>query len=178
MVPALLASFKNSHINLQSWLMGFLLCKCIADCPRFRTIENPSTKQHQSVRKPLTTADTSTFSHSHHISQPKLQTLWEKIGRESSFGSTSHLDRKNVSIDIRRTFLKLLDAKFTEEHLLHKIFNRNTVKISYSCMPNLNQNIDGHNKSSLPIEIVPSRCCNYRIKRIGCLPNDRLDRGS
>ena len=25
MVPALLASFKNSHITLQSWLMGFLL---------------------------------------------------------------------------------------------------------------------------------------------------------
>ena len=54
---------------------------------------------------------------------------------------------KNVSTNIGRTFLKLLDAEFTEEHVLHKIFNRNTVKISYSCMPSLKQNIDGHNKS-------------------------------
>ena len=153
-VPALLASFKNSHINRQSWLMGFLLCPLIDDCPRFRTIKNPSTKQNQSIRKPLKTADTSTFSHFLHTSQSKLQTQGEKIGREEC-------NRGNVWTNMGHTFLKLLNAKFTEEHLLHKIFNRNTVKISYSCMPNLKQNIDGHNKSSLPIEIVPSRCCNY-----------------
>lgn len=45
--------------------------------------------------------------------------------------------------------------------MLHKIFNRNTVKISYSCMPNLKQNIDGHNKSTLQ-KIVPSKTCNCR----------------
>ena len=33
----------------------------IDDCPRFRTIKNPLTKQHQSIRKPSTTADTTTF---------------------------------------------------------------------------------------------------------------------
>ena len=71
---------------------------------------------------------------------------------------------KNVSTNIGRTFLKLLDAEFTEEHVLHKIFNRNTVKISYSCMPNLKQNIDGHNKSILHDKIVPPRSCNCRVK--------------
>ena len=71
---------------------------------------------------------------------------------------------KNVSTNIGRTFLKLLDAEFTEEHVLHKIFNRNTVKISYSCMPNLKQNIDGHNKSILHKKIVPPRSCNCRVK--------------
>ena len=48
--------------------------------------------------------------------------------------------------------------------MLHKIFNRNTVKISYSCMPNLKQNIDGHNKSILHKKIVPPRSCNCRVK--------------
>ena len=52
--------------------------------------------------------------------------------------------------------------------MLHKIFNRNTVKISYSCMPNLKKkkkkNIDGHNKSILHNKIVPPRCCNCRVK--------------
>ena len=71
---------------------------------------------------------------------------------------------KNVSTNIGRTFLKLLDMEFTEEHVLHKIFNRNTVKISYSCMPNLKQNIDGHSKSILHNKIVPPRSCNCRVK--------------
>lgn len=46
--------------------------------------------------------------------------------------------------------------------MLYKIFNRNTVKISYSCIPNLKQNIDGHNKSTLQKKIVPSKACNCR----------------
>ena len=71
---------------------------------------------------------------------------------------------KNVSTNIGRTFIKLLDTEFTVEHVLHKIFNRNTVKISYSCMPNLKQNIDGHNKSILHNKIVPPRSCNCRVK--------------
>ena len=70
---------------------------------------------------------------------------------------------KNVSTNIGHTFFKLLDAEFTKEHVLHKIFNRNTVKISYSCMPNLKQNIDGHNKSILH-KVVPPRSCNCRVK--------------
>ena len=38
---------------------------------------------------------------------------------------------KNVSTNIGSTFLELLDAEFTEEHVLRKIFNRNTVKIRF-----------------------------------------------
>ena len=41
--------------------------------------------------------------------------------------------------NVGRTFLKILDEEFPESHVFHKIFNRNTVKISYSCMPNLKQ---------------------------------------
>ena len=48
--------------------------------------------------------------------------------------------------------------------MFHKIFNRNIVKISYSCMPNLKQNIDGHNKSILHNKIVPPRSCNCIVK--------------
>ena len=60
---ALLATFHNLQIN---------------DCPRFHTIQNPSTKQHQSTKKPSTTADINTFSNFLDTSQPKLQTLGEK----------------------------------------------------------------------------------------------------
>ena len=38
-----------------------------------------------------------------------------------------------------------------------------TVKISYSCMPNLKQNIDGRNKSTLrKTNAVPPKACNCR----------------
>ena len=148
--------------------MGFLLCPSIVDCPRFRMIKNPSTKQNQSIRKPLKTADTSTFSHFLHTSQSKLQTQGEKIGREEC-------NRGNVWANMGHTFLKLLDAKFTEEHLLHKIFNRNTVKISYSCMPNLKQNIDGHNKSSLPMHWDRAvKMLHLYIDRVEIISKNRL----
>ena len=121
------------------------------------------------MRRPSTTADTSTFSHFLHSSQPKLKTLRGKIGRDTS-------------TNIGHTFLKLLDAEFTEEHVFHKIFDRNKVKISYSCMPNLKQMINAHNKSILRNKIVASRSFNCRAKtecpmtRIGCLPSKLIRR--
>ena len=51
---------------------------------------------------------------------------------------------KNVSTNIGRTLTRNSPRSMC---YVHKIFNRNTVKISYSCMPNLKQNINGHNKS-------------------------------
>ena len=69
---------------------------------------------------------------------------------------------KNVATNVGRTFLKILDEEFPKGHVLHKIFNRNTVKVSYSCMSNLKHNIDGHNKSTLQKKIVPSKTRNCR----------------
>ena len=68
-----------------------------------------------------------------------------------------------MATNVERSFLKILDEEFPKGHALHKIFNRNTVKISYSCMPNLKQKIDGHNKSTLrKTNAVPPKACNCR----------------
>ena len=56
---------------------------------------------------------------------------------------------KNVLTNVGQSFLKIIHEEFPADHPLHKIFNRNTVKISYSCMLNIKQTIDGHNKSTL-----------------------------
>ncbi|XP_015771288.1 PREDICTED: uncharacterized protein LOC107349626 [Acropora digitifera] len=71
---------------------------------------------------------------------------------------------KNVATNVGRTFLKILDEEFPENHVFHKIFNRNTVKISYSCMPNLKQKIDRRNKSILQKTTAPPilKACNCR----------------
>ena len=46
---------------------------------------------------------------------------------------------KNVKSKIGREFLRLIDNCFPAGHKLRKIFNRNTLKLSYSCMPNVQQ---------------------------------------
>ena len=56
---------------------------------------------------------------------------------------------KNTSTNIGHKFLALVDEYFPNDHKLRKIFNRNTIKISYSCMNNTKQIIDNHNKRIL-----------------------------
>ena len=80
---------------------------------------------------------------------------------------------KNVSTNIGHKFLSLIDKHFPKDHKLRKIFNRNTIKISYSCMNNTKQIIDNHNKRILnpPIHTdesannaTSSKTCNCRQK--------------
>ena len=47
---------------------------------------------------------------------------------------------------ILRIFLHLLDKHFGRNHKYNKIFNRNNVKISYSCIDNIKNIISGHSK--------------------------------
>ena len=56
---------------------------------------------------------------------------------------------KNVKTNIGRAFISLINRSFPADHKLRKIFNRNTLKLSYGCMPNVKQLIDGHNKAIL-----------------------------
>jgi hypothetical protein len=62
--------------------------------------------------------------------------------------------------------LNIIDDEFPAGQPLHKIFNRNTLKISYSCMPNIKQTIDGHNKTKLSQTAITSEesTCNCRKK--------------
>ena len=50
-----------------------------------------------------------------------------------------------------KSFISLIERSFPAGHKLRKIFNRNTIKLSYSCMPNVKQIIDGYNKAILKI---------------------------
>ena len=74
---------------------------------------------------------------------------------------------KNVQTDIGRVFINLIDKCFPTGHKLKKIFNRNTIKLSYSCTLNMKQVIDGHNKAMIkkttkPEEDQPKKMCNCR----------------
>ena len=51
---------------------------------------------------------------------------------------------KSVSTNIGRVFLNLIDKHFDKEHKLNKLFNRNSVKVSYSCTRNIEHIIKNH----------------------------------
>ena len=70
---------------------------------------------------------------------------------------------KNVSTNVAKPFLKLLDQHFPKSNKLHTIFNRNTVKVSYSCMENMSSMIKSHNKV-INKYVKESKSCNCRVK--------------
>lgn len=71
----------------------------------------------------------------------------------------------NVKSNIGRIFLKLLEKHFPKQNKLHKIFNRNNVKISYSCMKNISNIIKTHNAKIIKKELSEKeeKTCNCRI---------------
>ena len=71
----------------------------------------------------------------------------------------------NVSTELGRKFFALLDKHFPKDHRLHKLINRSTVKLSYSCMPNVGRILKGHNRSVLDTETDENvRHCSCRNK--------------
>ena len=69
----------------------------------------------------------------------------------------------NVKTNVGKAFLKLLQCHFPKRDPMHKIFNRNTVKINYCCMRNMESVISSHNKQILN----PSKKyfgCNCRVR--------------
>ena len=75
----------------------------------------------------------------------------------------------NCKTKVGASFLRLVDTCFPSFHPLHKIFNRNTLKVSYSCMPNMAQEISKHNsnvKNQNKEKIAPG--CNCREGHTHC----------
>ena len=75
---------------------------------------------------------------------------------------------KNIATKIGRYFLNLIGKHFPWDQKFHKIFNRNNIKVSYSCMPNIKSAINSHNKKILHPPINnQSRTCNC-INKTDC----------
>ena len=56
---------------------------------------------------------------------------------------------KSVKTKIERIFIKLISKYFQLNHKFVKIFNKNTIKLSYSCMPKIRSKINDQNKTIL-----------------------------
>ena len=72
---------------------------------------------------------------------------------------------KNVSTNIGKKFLNLINKHFPPQNKLHKIFNRNTLKLSYSCTKNMGRIIKSHNKKITATNTSEKLDCNCRQKQ-------------
>ena len=91
---------------------------------------------------------------------------------------------QSVQTNVARKFLLLIDKHFPKNHKLYKIFNRNTVKVSYSTMQNFENIIRAHNNQILNPreETYDDQKCNCRIKTLcpiqgNCLIKEVIYRG-
>ena len=71
----------------------------------------------------------------------------------------------NVVTKFWKYFLFLIKKHFPPHSNFHKIFLRNTVMISYSCLPNMETVINSHNyKITNPKTVTKERTCNSADK--------------
>ena len=55
---------------------------------------------------------------------------------------------KSVKTNAGGMFIKLISKHFLPNHKFVKIFNKNKIRLSYSCIPNIRSKINGHNKKT------------------------------
>ena len=71
----------------------------------------------------------------------------------------------NVKTDIGKKFLYLILKHIPPNNKFHNLFNKNNVKISYSCLPNIGSIINSHNKRILTTnDSNDTSNCNCRQK--------------
>ena len=91
-------------------------------------------------------------------------------GHGRLFGLTHHSAKSNVATNIFRRFRSLVLKHFPKASKLNKIFNPNTLKVSYSCLPNMAAVIRQHNstivnsQTSAPDNAGSASKCNCRVK--------------
>ena len=91
---------------------------------------------------------------------------------------------KNVLTKVGNQFLKLINKHFPRHRKLYKLFNENNVTESYSCMPNIKNIINTHNKKIInPPKDNITRTCNCIRKhqcslKEKCLTNNVLYKAS
>ena len=79
----------------------------------------------------------------------------------------------SVKSNVGKQFLKLVRQHFSKGHKLNKIFHKNTLKVSYSCVRNMSSILTSHNKKILA-ENEKQYECNCRKKDKCPLENNRL----
>ena len=81
---------------------------------------------------------------------------------------------RSVRTNVGRKFLALVGEHFPASNKLSKIINKNTLKVSYSCMGNMKTIVNKHNTRILNKDKMNNNksYCNCRIKESCPLPGN------
>ena len=102
------------------------------------------------------------------FSQPKPKQKKRKRNRNILWFNPPWSDK--VQTNIAKRFLGLIDKHFPKDSPLHKYFNRNNVKVSYSCMPNIASKISGQNQRKLyKKQNRAQKTCNCKKGKENCI---------
>ena len=136
---------STSTIDLTTHLLSLTISLPLSTnaSPRFLPIKHPLTLLHH-------------FTNALKRSNYDVPLQYSACDNSSSSPSTNRRRRRNiiwfnppfsktVQTNVGRNFLQLIDKHFPSTNPLHKVFNRNTVKVSYSCMENVKTIISRHN---------------------------------
>ena len=88
------------------------------------------------------------FSHKLEF-QPAEECTTKKKNRKRNVTWFNPPYSANVKTNVGKEFLKLIDSAFPFNNPLCKLFTRQTVKVSYKCMPNMAQAVSRHNMKVL-----------------------------
>ena len=119
-------------------------------------------KEHFDQAKPAydDSLHKSGFSSSLSYDAPQRQIQQKKDEKRKVIWFNPPFDQ-GVSTNIAKWFLCLIDKHFSKHHRYYKLSNRNTVKVSYSCMPNMAAITSSHNTKVLKPN---TRTCSCRNK--------------
>ena len=121
----------------------------------------PPTKHHL-IRPPLLTRKLSTKADtSSPCNMNPKHLAKEKTDSAAISSGTTHPSARTSALTSDTDSSALVDKHFPKDHKLHKIANRNTIKISYSCMNSTKRIIDNH-KQTHPNIFASQRCRNHR----------------
>ena len=78
------------------------------------------------------------------------------------------------STNVGQIFRRLIETHFTKNDIVSKLFNKNKVKLSYSCLPNIKAKISAHNKKILsaqalnrvPFQGGAEKNCNCQASKV------------
>ena len=141
-----------------------------------RLVTLSSTKQifNESAKHYQEALERSGYNHTLQFNETDMKPPSQNRSRKRNITWFNPPFSKNVSNNIGSYFLKLVNKHFPKNSKYRKIFNRNTLKISYSCMPNIKSAINNHNRRILQENNDNERACNCIRKEACPLSNQCL----
>ena len=110
--------------------------------------------QEKTIQRRKITLDQATFDQQKNIFEHEelgkaIPIKYKNAQERKNFFHTLYPFNMNVKTNVGMLTLKLIDKHFPKNNELNEIFNRNTIKISYSTMKNMRSSIIGMNKKKL-----------------------------